>query len=168
MRIYESSGLSVLTCDCFIQHNHYTDAIMGAMASQITSIYIVYSTFYSGAHQRKHQSSASLAFVRGIHRWPVNSPHKWPVTRKPFTFDDVIMMKHVRWNQGSYIYQSSNVVVYLEGSFQNHVYHSCRESPPVVRSQIIQWWSCRGFLILQLRLSIEGFGQLWWTYCVPP
>ena len=50
------------------------------MASQITSLIIVYSTIYSGG-QRKHQSSASLAFVWGIHRWPVNSPHKWPVTR---------------------------------------------------------------------------------------
>ena len=58
------------------------DVIMGAMASQITSITIVYSTVYSGADQIKHQSSASLAFVRGIHRWPVNSPHKWQVTRK--------------------------------------------------------------------------------------
>ena len=57
---------------------------MGAMASQITSLRIVYSTVYSGADQRKHQSSASLVFVRGIHRWPVNSPHKWPVTRKKF------------------------------------------------------------------------------------
>ena len=44
------------------------------------------------ADQRKHQSSASLAFVWGIHRRPVNSPHKWPVTRKMFAFDDVIMM----------------------------------------------------------------------------
>ena len=43
-------------------------------------------------HLRKHQNSASLAFVRGIHREPVNSPHKWPVTRKTFPFDDVIMM----------------------------------------------------------------------------
>ena len=55
---------------------HYCDVIMGAMASQITSLAIVYSTFYSGADQRKHQSSASLAFVRGIHRWSGNSPHK--------------------------------------------------------------------------------------------
>ena len=53
---------------------------MGAMASQITSLTIVYSTVYSGADQRKHQSSASLAFVRGIHRWPVNCPHKGPVS----------------------------------------------------------------------------------------
>ena len=71
--------------------DHYSDVIMGVVASQITSITIVYSTVYSGASQRKHQSSASLAFVRRIHRWPVNSPHKWPVTRKMFPFDDVIM-----------------------------------------------------------------------------
>ena len=64
---------------------------MGAKASQITSLTIVYSTVYSDADQRKHQSSASLAFVRGIHRGPVNSPHKWPVTRKIIPFDDVIM-----------------------------------------------------------------------------
>ena len=70
---------------------HYDNVIMTAMASQITSLTIVYSTVYSGAYQRKHQSSASLAFVRGIHRGPVNSPHKWPVTRKMFPFDDVIM-----------------------------------------------------------------------------
>ena len=64
---------------------------MGAMASQITSLTIVYWIFYSGADQRKHQSSVSLAFVLGIHRGPVNSPHKWPVTRKMFPFDDVII-----------------------------------------------------------------------------
>ena len=50
-------------------HNiHYFDVIMTAMAYQITSLTIVYSSVYSGADQRKHQSSASLAFVRGIHR----------------------------------------------------------------------------------------------------
>ena len=70
---------------------HYYDVTMSSMASQITSLAIVYSVVYSDADQRKHQSSASLAFVRGIHRWPVNSPHKWPVTRKMFPFDDVIM-----------------------------------------------------------------------------
>ena len=58
---------------------HYSDVIMSMMASQITRLMIVYSTVFSGTDQRKHQSSASLAFVRGIHRWLVNSPHKWPV-----------------------------------------------------------------------------------------
>ena len=67
---------------------------MGAKASQITSLTIVYSAVYSDANQRKYQSSASLAFERGIHRGPVNSPHKWPVPRKMFPFDDVIMDCH--------------------------------------------------------------------------
>ena len=82
-RIYEP--VSVLR-----RPQHYDDVIMTAIASQITSITIVYSTVYSSAHKRKHQSPASLAFVQGFHRGPVNSPHKWPVTRKMFPFDDVI------------------------------------------------------------------------------
>ena len=65
---------------------------MSTVASQITSLTIVYSTVYSAADQRKHQSSASLSFVRGIYRGPVNSPHKWPVTRKMCPFDDVITL----------------------------------------------------------------------------
>ena len=63
---------------------------MGDMASEITSLTIVYSSVYSD--KRKHQSPASLAFVRRIHRWPVNSLLKWPETRKMFPFDDVIMV----------------------------------------------------------------------------
>ena len=73
--------------------HHYSDVIMTTIASLITSLTIVYSTVYSDADQRKHQSPASLAFVWGIHRRPVNSPHKWPVTRKMFPFDDVIMLR---------------------------------------------------------------------------
>ena len=49
--------------------SHYNDVIMNAMASQISSLTIVYSSVYSCGDQRKHQSSASLAFVRGIHQW---------------------------------------------------------------------------------------------------
>ena len=66
---------------------HYDDVIMGAKASQITSLTTVYSAVYSGADQSKHQSCASLVFMWAIHRGPVNSPHKWPVTRKMFQFD---------------------------------------------------------------------------------
>ena len=82
--------LSSSTTSCGLLQ-HYNDVTMAATASLITSLTIVYSTVYSSADQRKHQSSASLAFVQGIHRRPVNSPHKWPVTRKMFPFDDVIM-----------------------------------------------------------------------------
>ena len=81
--------------------HHYNDVILSAMASQITSLMIVYSTAYTGADERKHQSSASLAFVRGIHRWPVNSPHKWPAMRKIFPFQTssctVAVAKLVQW-----------------------------------------------------------------------
>ena len=83
---------------------HYCDIIMGAMASQITSLTIVFSIVHSGADyrkHRKHQSSASLAFVRRIHRWPVNSPHKWPVTRKMFAFVDVITNYEIELNSQS-------------------------------------------------------------------
>ena len=65
---------------------------MGTMASQIPSLTIVRATIYAGADERKYQSSVSLASVRGIHRCPVNSPHKGPVTRTIFPFDDVIML----------------------------------------------------------------------------
>ena len=74
---------------------------MGTKMSQITSLTIVYSTVYSDADERIHQRSASLAFVRGIQRWPVNSPHNGPVTQKMFLFDDVIMaligLSWLRW-----------------------------------------------------------------------
>ena len=92
-----------------IHITHYCDVIMNTIACQITSLTIVYLTVNSDTDQRKHQSSASLAFVRGIHRRPVNSPHKGPVTRKMFSFDDVIMLRksgiqfigyqwHLDWN----------------------------------------------------------------------
>ena len=85
----------VVVLPVFVRANnleiHCNDVIISVMASQITRLTIVYSNVYSGADQRKYQSSASLAFMRGIHRSSVNSPHKWPVTRKMFPFDDVIM-----------------------------------------------------------------------------
>ena len=79
---------------------HYNDVIMSAMASQITCLTTVYSTVYLGVNQRKHQSSVSLAFVRNIHRWPVNSTQKGPVTRKKFPSDDVIMMFYLQKGNG--------------------------------------------------------------------
>ena len=55
---------------------HCSDVTMNAIASQVTGVWIVCSVVCSGARQRKHQSSALLAFVRGIHRSRVDSPHK--------------------------------------------------------------------------------------------
>ena len=77
--IFEGNGLKIYAIQA-----HQSDVIMSAMASQITGGSIVCLTVCSGADQRKHQSSVSLTFVRGIHRSPVVSPHKGPVTRKVF------------------------------------------------------------------------------------
>ena len=88
--IFPHEGCTILIRWAAYAEKYHNDGIMSTIASQITSPTIVYSTIYSGADQRKHRSSASLAFVQGIHRGPVNSPHKWPVTRKMFPFDDVI------------------------------------------------------------------------------
>ena len=91
----KNEGVAMEICKVVVMSRHYSDVLIGAMVPQITSITFVYSTVYSGADQRKQQSSALLAFVRGIHRWPANSPHKWPVTRKMFPFDDVIMIRQL-------------------------------------------------------------------------
>ena len=97
---------------------------MGEMTFQITSLTIVYLTVYSGADQIKHQSSASLGFVRGIHRWPVNSPHRLPVTRKMFPFDGVIMVEHPYYHAHSLHF----IVVYcglVLPDFANLCAHVC-------------------------------------------
>ena len=85
-----STGIALL-------YLYYSDVIMSALDSQITGLSIVCSSVCSGADQRKHQGSASLVFVRGIHRSPVDSPHKGPVTQKMFSLDDVIRGYKV-WN----------------------------------------------------------------------
>ena len=104
---------------------HYSGIIMGVMASQITSLTIVYSTIYSGADQRKHQSSASMVFVWGIHWWPVNFPHKWPVTWKMFPSDDIIMIciTHVLTVQsGTSIYPQISTLYTLTCFEENQKY----------------------------------------------
>ena len=112
-----SDRITYVTRTWRLGHNlfHYNDVIMSAMASQITSVMIAYSTVCSGADQRKHQSPASLAFVRGIHRWPVNSPHKGPVTRKMFPFDDVIMFlsKINPWQNITHTFLLSSSTVFM-------------------------------------------------------
>ena len=102
---------------------------MSTIASQITSLVIVYSTIYSGADQRKHQSSASLAFVRAIHGWPVNSPHKGPVTRKIFPFDDVIMEKLDVNNDEVSLYCSKCVKMVL-------IFLVCEDSFMTIKSKL--------------------------------
>ena len=121
---------------------HYNDVIMGVIAPQITSLTIVYSTVYSDADQRKHQSSTSLAFVQGIHRGPMNSLHKWPVTRKMFAFDDVIMAKPlpnkccliVARTPGKKLNHFWNTKLFLQGT--------TLEILPAQWKPFCSWWYC--------------------------
>ena len=123
---------------CILSTN-YNAVIMGAIASQITSLTIVYSIVCSDADQRKHQSSASLAFVCGIHRGPVNSPHKWPVTRKIFPFDDVIMWAIMvntsslgtnichQWWQSWHHHKSRHLVIFNRNCVKHGIF-SCKKT----------------------------------------
>ena len=118
---------------------HYTDVKMGAIASQITSLTIVYSTVYSGADQRKRQSSESLAFEWGIHSGQVNSPHKWPVTWKTFPFDDIIMET---WD----LFQNrdaSQVTHFWDGGWgiQNIICFSLFNVRPMLTPSIMLWYT---------------------------
>ena len=121
---------------------HYYDVIMGAMASQITSLTIVYLTCYSGADQRKHQSSESLALCAGIAPGPVNSPHKWPVTRKMFPFDYVIMGSLTNVYEKQYV--SYVLMSVWTGRFQGLLFcwlvNSLRSTHDVLLVDIIIWY----------------------------
>ena len=127
------------------------DVIKSVMASRITSLTIVYSTFYSGADQREHQSSASSAFVLGIHRWPVNSPHKWPVTRKMFPFDDVIMF--------NVMFQVKEGIAYFkqEGSFQKFVQNDLE-----ARERF--YWVTAGKVYIYIYIYCNPFRLTGWWY----
>ena len=132
---------------------------MGAIASEITSFPIVYSTFYSDADQRIHQSSAWLAFVWGIHRSPVNSPHKWPVTRKMFPFDDVIMM----CTAGQHLRKSFNSARGMLSYFQRQGTRLLKQSgrsPKVVALSSATNFSSYIIELLQLHDTI----QIQWNY----
>ena len=86
---------------------------MVIMTFQITDNSAVFSTVCSCTHQRIHQSSTSLAFERGIHKWPVGSPHKGTVMQKMFPFNDVIMKQDfITYPCLKYLYNTvPNVVI---------------------------------------------------------
>ena len=106
-----------MSCGC--SAHHYSDVIMSTTASQITSLMIVYSTVCSDADPRKHQSSASLAFVR----LPVNFPHKEPVTRKMFSFDDIITIKAITSLQNKALTQICRRPVRTFAIVYNEIHH---------------------------------------------
>ena len=139
---------------------------MSLMASQITSLTIVYSAVYSGADQRKLQSSASLAFVRWIHRGSANSPHKRPVTRKMFPFDDVIMnvkLFKVRFTHDvSMPWRRFPYYWFLCWSGRRSTSHQCIFLTKALKSDALMgffclffWWGWEG--------GVDG-GWWWWGW----
>ena len=120
----------IIGCTGSSPSQHYTDVIMISIASQITSLKMDYLSVYSGANQIKHQSSASLAFVRGIHRRPVNSLHKGPATRKMFPFDDVIMRMYDSNNTKGWVMGGIILLIMLD-----YIWF------------IISWWLYRSSLL---------------------
>ena len=108
------------------------------LITMITSISIVCSTVCSGTDERKHQSSASLCFVKGIHQWPMDSPHKGPVMWKMFPFDDVIMCNFP---------DAENLNSNSEGSWnQNPVWSKARRTclANIVLSRLLAIWQSKG------------------------
>ena len=140
--------IDILSSSCsFGMRLVYGDVIMGTKASQITSLTIVYSTFYWGADQRKHQSSASLAFVRGIRRWPVNFPHKGPVTRKMLPFDDIIMVPEKPFSQHRFRWWFSAVITWtqVDPYLFRHMASLGHNDLNIDRKKILiymQYWCC--------------------------
>ena len=102
---------------------------MSAMASQITGVSVVCLIACSGADQRKHRSSTSPAFVWWIHRWPVDSPNKGPVTRKRFLFDDVIMHGDRYADKQSKTKARASFVEYTLGELALYGYHKVNHFP---------------------------------------
>ena len=151
---------------------HHNDVIMRATASQIPSLAIVYPTVYSGTDQRKHQSSALLAFVRGIHRWPVNSPHKGPVTRKMFPFDDVIMDL---WGSAVIFREIPLTFNLTSDNVSQNILASKRLNKSTALVQAVaggdfnivrqaQWWPCSPVAYVRMYgTKIKGFNTLAWS-----
>ena len=106
--IWKKSSFFFASRDVLCRHIfHYSGVIMITMESQVTGVPIFCSTVCSGADHKTVQSSASLAFVRGIHRWPVYSAHKGPVTRKMFLFNDVIVVNVIKIIRNRYPLQEA-------------------------------------------------------------
>ena len=135
---------------------------------------------YSSGDQRKHQSSASLVFGWGIHLWPVNSPHKWPVTRKMFPSDDVIMnaqlhsTAHLMYSVAKFCFTYSDILfdswqvfarILISPWYSDHqsswstLFHvmACHLLPNSLL-RYCQWYLGVRFFILLVHLS----HQAWW------
>ena len=135
---------------------------MGAIAFQITGLTIVYSTVYSDAVKKTHQSSALLVFVRGTHRGSVNSPHKWPVKRKMFPFDDVIVFagqipNHSRCKNCKSYSSKYNYIYFVKQCchFQQMDFKTPQQTPRSITKMVIIDTQEQGWGLLKRRSLIS-------------
>ena len=117
INIETGMGLQARACTLNHKPTHYCVVIMNAMASQITGVSIVYSTVCADADPKNIKPPRYWPFVRGIHRWPVDSPHKGPVTWKLFPLDDVIMtircMGYTNVSLLEMLYEVLSIMIFL-------------------------------------------------------
>ena len=135
------------------------------MASQITSN----STVCSGIHQRKYWSS-TLPFVRGIHRWPMDSPHKGPVIYKMFPCYNAIMFQFNMFALAAFIVQQNLEIRDLAPN--HHWKHKIRFTALNVSHDILKWkaWWSKHCPAIKQTCSREvsgwscGLWQMWRKY----
>ena len=145
---------------------------MNAMASHITSVSIVCSIVCSGTDQRKNLSSASLAYVRGIHRRLLDSPHKGPVTRERFPFDDVIMVHFFMPSAslcfkeqqcGSPCLKDETVACCFPSLLLLYCHRSCLEWLKLWKIYILYIWWCN---VLDSIKTEKVHALFWMEYCL--
>ena len=154
VRIFHKSNETLVIWNTKQSTLHYDDVIMTMLASQITSLTVVYSIVYSGVNQRKHQSSASLAFVQEIHRGPVNFPHKWPVTRKMFPFDDVVMK--IMWifhGMLCFYYNNTNCRAVQSSDRWQMGSHNLIELMYIIHTALSSKWVLKGPILLPSNIA---------------
>ena len=142
-----------------VEHSlHYNDVIMGTIVSQIASFTIVYSMVYSGADQRKHQSSATLAFVRWIHRGLVT----WPVTWKMFLFDDVIMspVSYRALFQHKTIFSDTDIIQ-IQTIMKIRLSGSYTFLTMILDDVVMQWARASASVILNMQIMVMSLLVRW-------
>ena len=144
------------------QASHYSDVIMGLMASQITSFMIVYLTVIQAQIKENIKVPHHWPLCRRIHWWLVNSPHKWPVTRKMFPFDDVIKMASQIMSQ---LTNQQLVHAYIKEKIQGLTLLTLCEGNPSLISKLSSQRTPNGKSIsISWCLYVRILLSIWWVF----
>ena len=139
---------------------------MGTNASQITSLTVVYSTVYSGADQRKHQSSASLAFVWGIHR------DRWIPRTKGQLRGKCFHLMTSSWHSRFGVNETS-LTKHIRATRHNLWTHICPQPRKIFTLKCITWIPCKDvkidmYFVLVYTQNIVGRNHFTWNSNMVP